>query len=843
MAYRPKIKDDVNGTVSDLALDAETVQGIDVVDRLKSVPLYVTSVTGTAAVTTSGSYYHAKWTLTDSRISNLYDGLRVSFKIPVAGNGSYGTGVCINSGNYHPVVFNVNSMVGTRYGVNSTMTLVYNSTQTGTLYINNTSTTITGVWQIEDYDSNTTTTYGTLNYYMRPYVGANRLTAYKIVALDKDNRVIPITTEQYMGTYSTSTTYSKDDIVVSSSKYYKSLANSNKNKAVSNTSYWTKITMPSQFTPNTTAFKPDKIYFYNTTAGIAAGAVIGGQTLTEIGYNTSVCAYTFWASITAYKMIYLQGTYNTTTGLFTLDTGANYYKLVPNNTANLTLSSYFSSGKDYIFVGATYSSANYFQLAMVNIMYHFDGTNLVQYDTYRANTIVASIPSPVTESTVSGWGFTKNTGTVTSVSAGTGLSISGTATTTPTVNVASGYKLLTTTEYNTLDAKVSNVQSDWNATSGLSVILNKPSLATVATSGSYSDLSNKPSIFNFTGVISTQIITIKSLETGIYLLTYNGTKKIKTAIGEVSGHELILETTTTYNNILVVSKYSASINGHILPRINWKLICPYNSTTLYKGVTYQYQTEGDSGTPYWTGDVYNERFVEEDICIYYGDSSSSDANYYYPLYRDSVTTYDTSSGQINNRYINLKKGPKYAGGTAVTLNGTSKSATTASFYAPTSSGTSGQFLKSAGANASPTWETVTIPTKSSWNYDDMYVKYSASQSLTDAQKTQARSNIGAGTSSFTGYTSSNKLSTDYINNAAGWTSNAGTVTSVRVQAGTGLASSTSTAQTATLNTTISIASDYKLPTRTEWDSKANSSALGDQVTYSYSGGVLTITSK
>lgn len=43
----------------------------------------------------------------------------------------------------------------------------------------------------------------------------------------------------------------------------------------------------------------------------------------------------------------------------------------------------------------------------------------------------------------------------------------------------------------------------------------------------------------------------------------------------------------------------------------------------------------------------------------------------------------------------------------------------------------------------------TIPTKSSWNYDDAYVKYSAAQSLTDAQKSQARSNIGAGTSNLT----------------------------------------------------------------------------------------------
>lgn len=48
---------------------------------------------------------------------------------------------------------------------------------------------------------------------------------------------------------------------------------------------------------------------------------------------------------------------------------------------------------------------------------------------------------------------------------------------------------------------------------------------------------------------------------------------------------------------------------------------------------------------------------------------------------------------------------------------------------------------------------------------------------------------------------------------------AGTVTSVRVQAGTGLSSSQSTAQSSTLNTTISIASGYKLPTTTEWSNK------------------------
>ena len=38
------------------------------------------------------------------------------------------------------------------------------------------------------------------------------------------------------------------------------------------------------------------------------------------------------------------------------------------------------------------------------------------------------------------------------------------------------------------------VNSDWNASSGVSQILNKPTLAAVATSGSYNDLSNQPAI-------------------------------------------------------------------------------------------------------------------------------------------------------------------------------------------------------------------------------------------------------------------------------------------------------------------------------------------------------------
>lgn len=64
-----------------------------------------------------------------------------------------------------------------------------------------------------------------------------------------------------------------------------------------------------------------------------------------------------------------------------------------------------------------------------------------------------------------------------------------------------------------------------------------------------------------------------------------------------------------------------------------------------------------------------------------------------PLYTSAAGTFTTCS--------------TYAGGTAVTLNGTSKAASTASFYAPTGSGDTNQVLISSGANSSPTWTSTT----------------------------------------------------------------------------------------------------------------------------------------
>ena len=49
----------------------------------------------------------------------------------------------------------------------------------------------------------------------------------------------------------------------------------------------------------------------------------------------------------------------------------------------------------------------------------------------------------------------------------------------------------------TLSIPAAQVNSDWNAVSGVAQILNKPSLATVATSGAYSDLTGTPSLSGY----------------------------------------------------------------------------------------------------------------------------------------------------------------------------------------------------------------------------------------------------------------------------------------------------------------------------------------------------------
>ena len=318
--------------------------------------------------------------------------------------------------------------------------------------------------------------------------------------------------------------------------------------------------------------------------------------------------------------------------------------------------------------------------------------------------------------------------------------------------------------------------------------------------------------------ISTQDVRITDLQAGTYVLTYSG--KIRLYWNGTEGDDYVehLQSwTNNWNPILVVSTKYSSDSG-----TSWFWQC-YNFIALGWNFKGKVTSSGNAYTS-WQDCKYFVHYTYPDTQL--GSKTK-------PVYLEPGISGGYSNADQAYKHASVTVCDEYAGGTKVTLNGKNKGASEALFWAPLDGGGIGQFLKSSGTGGPPHWVDVasvatsgsyndlinkpTIPTKSSWNYDDMYVKYIAAQSLTDAQKTQARSNIGAGTSSFTGYTSSNKLHTDYINNAAGWTSNKGTVTSVRVQAGTGLSSSTSTASTTTLDTTISIADGYKLLTTTEYN--------------------------
>jgi len=99
------------------------------------------------------------------------------------------------------------------------------------------------------------------------------------------------------------------------------------------------------------------------------------------------------------------------------------------------------------------------------------------------------------------------------------------------IGLTVGIGTTNTTEYwynggiadSNLVVKSTQIQSDWNATSGLGAILNKPTLF----SGSYTDLTNKPTLFSgsYTDLTNKPALTLASslTTTGAFALTLTTT--------------------------------------------------------------------------------------------------------------------------------------------------------------------------------------------------------------------------------------------------------------------------------------------------------------------------------
>lgn len=146
------------------------------------------------------------------------------------------------------------------------------------------------------------------------------------------------------------------------------------------------------------------------------------------------------------------------------------------------------------------------------------------------------LPSAVTDYSVGRLNYTKNLGTVTTIKMNNAV----VPQTDGVVDLGAiqekidtDHKLSGDFIIDGLVNKVINVKPDWNAASDLETgILNKPTLAAVATSGSYNDLSNKPTIPDVSNMeVTTNKVT--SLSSSSTHTQYPSAKCVYDLVGDI----------------------------------------------------------------------------------------------------------------------------------------------------------------------------------------------------------------------------------------------------------------------------------------------------------------------
>ena len=324
--------------------DAANKEYVDAALKQSGVHVY-RSLTGTAAKTTS-PYWCARWDVADPKVTEYYDGMLVCVKVPVAGNGSYGTALQINDLGYKPIVWNLNSMISTRYSVGSVVWAAYNATQTATLYLGNGSQTITGCWQVMDYNSDTTNISNVRRYYSSRLKSTAVLLDYGLVFRKNETHVVPL--------HSVPAGSSGTDANTSSTSTSKTFT--------------------------TESFDPfGGIFYYRESKRVDANATLGSATLfmqnglidarREFNVtNTTSADKNFIAEREIYLVVDLQPD-----GTVKLATEGNF--LV--NPWSQTLPS-TNDGHLYILLGVAYDKYRY-ELLMHHPIYYHDGTQLRMY--------------------------------------------------------------------------------------------------------------------------------------------------------------------------------------------------------------------------------------------------------------------------------------------------------------------------------------------------------------------------------------------------------------------------------------------------------------------------------
>lgn len=188
--------------------DIHDARGVDVNGSF----YFVQGSSSAAGSSTSGSYLSVKWEGTIPGVSEAYNGLKIAYRIATrTGVATAGVVLSIDNGaHYYPVVIQTNTLVTTHYPVGATFLAVFNSTQNATAYLTaGTKSTVTGCWQIMEYDSNT-------NTQLRSYVSTDDK-EYPITA--RYNNTTGDSYYQEYGRYSNNVTLNPSTNTITASKF------------------------------------------------------------------------------------------------------------------------------------------------------------------------------------------------------------------------------------------------------------------------------------------------------------------------------------------------------------------------------------------------------------------------------------------------------------------------------------------------------------------------------------------------------------------------------------------------------------------------------------------------
>ena len=214
----------------------------------------------------------------------------------------------------------------THYGAGSSMILTYYSAA------NISGSTYEGVWAQPFYYSDSN--YNVGEYYARYFIynTSNPLYRYKIFGL-KQGKVVPLSiTNQTSGT------------IVSK-------------------------------TPTSISFEIERgLYYYNSTGSVTAtGTALAAQTTYSHWGAMSTPHYTFNTEVPVYSDVYLVGSLSDDGTEFKLDTTSNtswYVYIYRGGGTPAASNGSFVIGKYYMFVGRSYSTANYMSLEYHNPVYY-----------------------------------------------------------------------------------------------------------------------------------------------------------------------------------------------------------------------------------------------------------------------------------------------------------------------------------------------------------------------------------------------------------------------------------------------------------------------------------------